>query len=166
MAAPSTSAPPAALRRTRCDPAQLSVRLGRQGAAAGTTGQVVTFTNTATLACTLRGYPRLVMLTAAGQRLATHLHRWIPTTPPPSRRTVLVLPHGKASFAAAFANPGNYDFNGRDHCPTSATVEIKPPSASGHLTIAWHLSGYGGTIQHYRCGDIAVTSMYPGTTPP
>jgi Protein of unknown function (DUF4232) len=165
-APPSPSAPLLTAQRARCHVGQLSVGLGRAGVAAGGAGQVVTFTNTSRLSCTLRGYPQLVMVTATGRPLVTHLHRWVPADPPPPVRTVTIAPHGEASFAVLYANPGNYDYNGRDHCPTSANVEITPPAASGHLTISWHLSGYGGTIEHFRCGDLSATSMYPGTGRP
>ena len=83
----------------RCFSAQLTVVLGRPGAALGHAGSVVSFRNGSATACTLHGYPALQMLDAAGHRLRTQvLHGIAYTVPRVPERVATVKPGGEASF--------------------------------------------------------------------
>ncbi len=145
---------------SRCKVSQLSVHLGQSSGAAGSVGQSVHFTNSSSTSCTLSGYPGMLMLNAAGRPLATHVRRGASATVPQiPLHLVTVLPGGRASFDLGYAAQTGY---GNLHCPTSSTVEITPPNAFSHFTIAWKLQPYGGTVQHLRCGVINVSPVYAG----
>ena len=144
---------------SRCLSSKLRVRL-RGGVAAGSVGDTVTFTSVAASTCTLRGYPKLQMLTANGHRLATHLRRGASVTVPAMpTRTVTLVPGAAASFDLGYADATGY---ARLKCPTSARVKITPPKSTGQITVSWHLQPYGGSIEHLRCGIITVSPVFAG----
>jgi hypothetical protein len=52
-----------------CNSGQLGMSAGKSGAAAGNIGQTIVFTNTASLSCTLSGYPRVATLDAQAKEV-------------------------------------------------------------------------------------------------
>jgi hypothetical protein len=152
--------PPVAASVSRCLVSQLTVTPGEAGAAAGSIGQVAHFENVSHTACTLYGYPGMQLLGAAGEPLATEVHRGASSTVPARAvRAVDLLPGKQASFDLGYADATGY---GNEHCPTSTRVEVTPPNDYGHLTIAWKLQPYGGDIPHLECGEIAVSPVFAG----
>jgi len=118
--------PTRATAAKRCSSSQLRVQLGSAEAALGHIGQVVSFLNASTSGCTLDGYPDLQMLDAAGGTVHTRLRHGIAyTVPPVPRRLVVVKPGRRASFDVGYDDSTGYE---REQCPTSARVEITPPT--------------------------------------
>jgi hypothetical protein len=150
-----------ALTVPRCLVAQLAVKPGQGGVAAGSVGQTVHFTNVSRHTCLLDGYPGMQMLNGAGKPIATEVHRGASVTVV-SRpvRLVTLAPGGEASFDIGYADATGF---GNERCPTSARVEVTPPNDYGHLTIAWALQPYGGDIPHLECGLINVSPVYAGS---
>ncbi len=136
-----------------CTSNQLSVRPGQATAGAGHVTQTVSFFNTSSSACTLYGYPGMLMFDAAGEPLTTHVSR----SPTMAERTVTLDPGAQASFLAHWADQTGY---GTETCPTSSTVEITPPNAFHGGYVHWMITPYGGSVQNLRCGEISVTPVY------
>lgn len=90
-------APSGAAGYLRCHPNQLSVRIGREGAALGHIGVEVRLVNVSAGACTLQGYPGLQLLDGDDHALPTEVHRGVAdTVPRMAERRVIVRPHGPA----------------------------------------------------------------------
>jgi len=143
-----------------CQSRQLSLRHGFAGVAAGSVVVTALFTNTSASRCTLEGYPTLQLLSAAGTRLKTLIHRGASVVVKPARARLLTLAPGHhASFFVGFADATGY---GLDKCPASARVAVVPPNDQAPITIAWRLQPYGGSTEHLRCGEIAVSPVVPG----
>jgi hypothetical protein len=152
--------PAAASNPSSCAAPQLAVTLGSPQGAAGSIAQTVHFENVSSARCTLEGYPALLMLGAAGTPLATEEHRGPSVTVPSiAPRLVTLAPGAKASFDIGYSDATGY---ANERCPTSARVAIIPPEDTKPITIAWRLEPYGGDIPHLRCGEIAVSPVYPG----
>ncbi len=152
VTSPSVSTP------AHCQSKQLTVRLGPSGAAAGSTGISVYFTNASRSRCSLDGHPRLEMLTSAGRGIPTH--RGDATTVPPLQPgRVSLAPGASATFYVGFADSTGY---ANDHCPSSARVAITPPDTHAPITVAWRIAPYRGSIQNLRCGQLAVSPVIPG----
>jgi hypothetical protein len=157
---PTTSATPVTTQAgpARCHVTGLSATIGAYGVATGHVGATITFTNTSTSACTLDGYPGLGLIGATGQALATTVHRGTSyTVPAIAPRSVTLEPGQEASFLIGYNDATG--FSG-ETCPSSTQVEITPPNAYGHLTIAAHIGAYG------PCGAVTVSPVFPGTAPP
>ena len=152
--------PAAASNPSSCAAPRLAVTLGSAQGGLGSIGQTVHFENVSHARCTLEGYPALRMLSAAGRPLATAEHRGssvaVPSIAP---RLVTLAPGAKASFDIGYSDATGY---ANERCPTSARVAIIPPHDTKQITIAWRLQPYGGDIPHLRCGEIAVSPVYPG----
>jgi uncharacterized protein DUF4232 len=143
-----------------CLSAQLAVRLGRPGVAAGHIGQEVSFRNGSRTTCTLDGYPDLQMLGAGGLTIHTEvLHGTAYTVPAVSKRLVILAPRAMASFDLGYDDGTGY---GLARCPTSARVEITPPNDHRPITVSWRLQPYGGSVTHLRCGRITVSPVFGG----
>ncbi|SRR5579875_771197 len=139
----------------RCHTSQLAARVVRTGAATGSVGQTIAFTNDSSSACTLYGYPGLLMLNTKGQPLPTEVHRGSSATVQPETPTTVTLDPGhSASFALGYADATG--FPGQS-CPTSARLEITPPNTFHQLVISDQLNPFG------PCGKITVSPVYPGT---
>lgn len=162
--APAPSGSSSASGPGRCHAAGLTVAEADNGAAAGSLSARVTFTNTSGATCTLSGYPGMQMLDAQGNALPTTVHRGAASSVPPvPERTVTLVPGAMASFVAGWADATGYS---GDTCPTSTRVEITAPNDYTSITIAWAIAPYGGTVQHLRCGQIAVSPVYAGSGQP
>ncbi len=143
-----------------CRSRQLSARHGFAGAAAGSVVVTVVLTNTSATRCTLKGYPTLQLLSVAGTRLKSLIHRGASVVVEPALAHLVTLAPGRhASFFVGFADATGF---GLDKCPVSARVEVVPPNDRQAITIAWRLAPYGGSTEHLRCGEITVSPVVPG----
>jgi len=80
--APSASSPPSSslsttttsttvvVAHTACQDAQLRIAAGKSGAAGGSAGQTILFTNVGKTACSITGYPGVAALDAQGHQVA------------------------------------------------------------------------------------------------
>lgn len=84
----------------RCVTADLSITVGQVGMAAGNRYTPIVFANTSAHACTLRGYPGIALLDAAGKQIGKPASR---ESHPVGR--VVLAPAGKASAAVHTLNP-------------------------------------------------------------
>jgi uncharacterized protein DUF4232 len=147
-AQPSTAVP-------RCSAAQLALRAGRVGVAAGNYGRVLVLTNVRAPDCTIRGYPGIQLIDARGRPIRTHpRHGGSYTFPARPLRTVVLAPGASASFALGGPDMGA---NGRA-CPSTAAMQIIPPNTSQQIALAVGVPACGGRV------DVSV--VVPGTHGP
>jgi hypothetical protein len=150
---------------TYCSASQLAVELGAADAAMGHIGQVVSFKNVSAATCTLKGYPSVEMLDAAGRPIPTEVTDGPSYTVPVLPEKAVVITGGaEASFEVGYTDATGY---GTAVCPTSAKVAVTPPDASRAITVSWRIQPYGGsTIQKLQCGQIALSPVYAGSGSP
>jgi hypothetical protein len=91
-----------------CQTSQLSVRLGKSGAAAGTAYQPIVFTNHGSSTCALRGYPGVAFVAPATGRQVGSAARHDPQYPV---TTILIAPASSASALLGIATYQNYPPN-------------------------------------------------------
>jgi Domain of unknown function (DUF4232) len=115
-AAPSSPAP--------CPTSSLGVKLGLGQGAAGSTYQVIDFTNTSNVACTLYGYPGV---SAGNGQPFTQVGLAASETPTPPRKLVTLGPGGVANALLRVVNAGNYPSNKCAMVPTKS-LRIFPPN--------------------------------------
>ena len=125
----------------RCTVGQLTVRQTSSNGAAGSVGLTYAFTNISATACSLHGYPGMQMLAAGGTALPTTVLR-APSVVVPSvvEHTVVLAPNAIASFYAGYSDVS------AGSCPRAARLELTPPNAYDHLTIASSISPCRGRI--------------------
>jgi hypothetical protein len=131
----------------------------------GHIGQVVSFKNVSAETCTLKGYPSVEMLDAAGRPIPTEVTDGPSYTVPVLPEKAVVITGGaEASFEVGYTDATGY---GTAVCPTSAKVAVTPPDASRAITVSWRIQPYGGsTIQKLQCGQIALSPVYAGSGSP
>ena len=167
---PSSATPsaPASATTTRsttpCHGSDLSVAMVDSSAAVGTVGGYLSFTNTGAEPCTMRGWPKVIGVTATGKATTGRDIRsglWIlaAVTDPP---IVTIAPGGAA--VAGFAGtdgPGE----GKSVCPPSyRNLEVSPPGGTDETTIsAWipYANAYLAS-----CSGIVLTPVAPASQLP
>lgn len=115
--------------------------------------------NHSSRSCTLRGYPQVQMLDAAGHALRT-LYSHAPSGAAGVRvATVTLTPGRGAWFAIDYATATGF---AGERCPTAARLRVTPPQLSQSLVLggrAAHITPYGGSTVHLLCGEIHVTPL-------
>lgn len=134
--------------RSRCRTSQLSVRPVSGDAGVGNRAITYAFTNTSTSSCTLYGYPGFALLDAKGKPLkGINIIRsqitYFQTVKP--IRKVILAPGAQASFQIGY--------NVANNCPESAKIQITPPNAYNHFTLAEHIR---------PCKELVVTPVQAG----
>jgi uncharacterized protein YecT (DUF1311 family) len=128
QAAPERPAPAAV---TRCHTADLRARRGAGDAALGNRRTNFILTNASRRTCSLRGYPGMAVLDAAGAVLRDRVERgsgYLVTDPGPRR---VVLPPGRsASYSLGFSG------DVVEGCADGAKVRITPPDERTSLTVS------------------------------
>ena len=148
------------LTAPRCGSSQLAARVGFIGAALGHEGVSVYLRNRSNSPCLLDGYPSLQMLAASGSPISTQTKTGPSYTIAPMKpERVLLLPRRWATFFIGVTDATGY---GTDTCPTSTRVAIAAPGDATAITIAMHLSAYGGDVDHVRCGEVFVSPVIAG----
>lgn len=140
--APATTSPatPVSSSVPRCHTGQLSFTFGTNGAA-GSILILGSLTNHSTATCSLYGYPGVGLLGRQGQSLpASALRSRGPAMPDVAERLVTLAPGGKANFFASF---GDVD---PQPCPVAKDLEVTPPNAYGHVTVAFGFTPCRGEI--------------------
>ena len=145
----STSTTPAGRTATtvatgpvRCATAALTGSVVGSSGAAGTIETTVALRSTATVPCTLGGYPGLQMLAASGAPLPTTVVRrgcYSFTSMAPT--TVTLAPGQSAVFNIGYSD---VPVGTETTCPTSASAQVTPPNAFDHLVIGAALAPCGG----------------------
>ena len=125
----------------RCRSSQLAVAQVRRDGAAGSVGLTYRFTNRGPATCSLYGYPGLGLVGSTGSALPTSVIRSpsvvVPTLP---EQTVTLAPGGHAWFDAGYSDVSS------NSCPQAASLEVTPPNAYSHLTIATTIAPCSGVI--------------------
>ncbi|MFJ4922761.1 DUF4232 domain-containing protein [Streptomyces sp. NPDC088725] len=131
----------------RCDTSDLSVSLsdgGQAGSQSGMShaGQFLRFRNTGSGTCALYGYPGLGLEDAAHKPLKTTA-AWGNTyfTPNSGKHTV-TLKSGQSAWADLA-----WTQTGADDAAKSQYLEVTPPGATTHRTLAFERVVDGGTLQ-------------------
>jgi Protein of unknown function (DUF4232) len=121
-----------------CMPSQLKITPQTGSGAAGTIQQTILLQNTSTTACTLAGYPGMLMLTSNGSSLPTNVVRGgatfgvnnVPANAAPS--TQRLNPQDVAAFVMSYSDvPSGTETS----CPMSSQVEITPPNDTGFAVV-------------------------------
>jgi Protein of unknown function (DUF4232) len=147
----------------RCRSAQLSIRQGRLGAAAGSSGTSLIFKNVSGSRCSLYGYPTLQMLNAAGKPVPTFARDGAPfmTVPPGLRVRVITLAPG--ATARVYLGFADSFWDGSVTCPATASLQITPPEDRVPITIPWRLDPPGATgppgRQRLQCGQMSISPV-------
>ncbi|MEV0346739.1 DUF4232 domain-containing protein [Nonomuraea sp. NPDC050022] len=113
----------------RCSAPQLQVRLGRVDAGAGNRNAPLVFTNRSRAACTLQGYPGLVMFDKQGDALRTRVRRT-----PGARPKVTLKPGGSARAVLHWTV---VETGTETACPGAARLMVIPPDERAHTEIAF-----------------------------
>ena len=147
-----------------CQSSQLRVAAGKSGAAGGSAGQTILFTNIGLNACSLRGYPGVAALNAQGVQVAQAQRRmngmfgglFVGTTTP-----LVTLQSGQAASA---------EIEGVDHpvgsatsCPGYPRFVVTPPGETQSVAIAAGVAG-GNQPGFFGCAPIIVNPVVPGTS--
>ena len=141
-----------------CRPTALRLWVGRTGVGMGTMTEDLGFTNIGAKSCSLRGYPRIQMLTASGVALRT-LDQEAPGAFGITVKTLVLGRRATAYFALAYPDGTGY---ANLTCPASEALEFTPPQTSATVTLRGpnaRIQPYGGTIQHLECGIVRVSAL-------
>jgi hypothetical protein len=141
----------------RCATASLRILVGSGSGAMGTVAVEFGFINHSTKTCSLRGYPRVQMLTRSGQNLSTTDQRG--TGYFGIKEKTVVLASGKtAYFGILYSNGTGYP---NVTCPESAALKFTPPQDIRTITAykSAQITPYGMISGHPRCGVIRVTPV-------
>jgi hypothetical protein len=145
-----------------CQASQLRVAAGKSGAAGGSAGQTILFTNIGQNACSLMGYPGVAALNAQGVQVAQAQRRmygmfggvFVGTTTP-----LATLQSGQTASA---------EIEGVDHpvgsatsCPVYLRFLVTPPGETHSVAIAAGFSG-GNQPGFFGCAPIIVNPVVPG----
>jgi hypothetical protein len=147
----------------RCLSDQLSVRQGRLGAAAGSSGTSLIFKNVSRSPCSLEGYPSLQTFNAAGKPVPTFARDGAPfTTIPPGLRVRIVKLAPGATASVYVGLPDSFGA-GSATCPETARLRIIPPGDRAPIMIPWRLDPPGATgrpgRERLQCGQITISPV-------
>jgi hypothetical protein len=139
-----------------CRAEVLDVRIGPGEGAAGTIFYPIVFTNSGPVRCTLRGYPGVSSVDAAGRQIGAPADREPPTT----ATTVVLAPGGSASAVYGQAQALNYP-KATCHPVTARALRVYAPNetrsrilALKHLACSLHVAG-ASTIRRVKPGTTA-----------
>jgi hypothetical protein len=146
-----------------CRTAQLTVRTGRTGAAAGSGGGSIVLNNVSRSTCSLEGYPtNLQMLNATGRPIPTIAERGPAMAMPPHLRVraVTLTPDESARIYFGYTNPSDFiGFKGFAGCPTPARLRLTLPGNHTATTLKWRINGADETRGRLQCGEIALSPV-------
>lgn len=144
-----------------CVSSALSAALVSRAVGAGTHLRVYAFRNIGKSVCTLVGYPRVELLNAQGQPLATNEVQVTIGQPD----LVVLSPGGQAWFVMQY--PDGPSINS-DACPASADIAITTPNGGSPLVLAGRagtIRAFGSTSAPGVCGQLAVQPVTPPGVP-
>jgi hypothetical protein len=134
----------------RCTPAQLKAWAGPVQGNLGTDLAEFAFINTSSKECSLIGYPKLQMVSRAGQQIRTTDRESPVSAFPEITRRPVVLAKGKRAYFGVFYP--DHTGSGTRICPTAAALELTPPGSTQAVT----LRGPGAAITPYAGSDTAL----------
>ncbi len=156
----SASASAVRLRSSPCTTAQLKIRLIHSGAAAGTVGGYIAFTNRASVPCRLSGWPTLVATAATGKSTAAVHRRSTMFGPSPLMKGVPVVTLHPGQRADAVFTVGDNPGPGQTICPSPYRhLRITPPGNTRSVLISAWLPYYNQYLP--ACTSIDVSMVVP-----
>src|SRR5215469_9853729 len=169
--ASSAAAAPASSAASFCRDSQVAISLTHTGAAAGTVGGYLTFTNRGATTCKLTGWPIVSAITGTGKREVvahaanTMIGGWQYTTPMP----VLRLAPGHSGYAVLQSN--DVAVGNATSCPPPYTrLQVSIPGGATPTTLSAWLPGAGTYLPGclsisgspvVRISDINSSSILP-----
>jgi hypothetical protein len=153
-AAPATSAPSTASGAAPCPTSTLGVKLGLAQGAAGSTYQVIDFTNTSSVTCTLYGYPGV---SAGNGQPLTQVGLAASETPTPPRELVTLAPGGVANAVLRIVDAGNYPGSRCSMTPTTL-LRIYPPNQTAPVYLHYSTQMCAKPVQ-----TLSVSVVQPGS---
>jgi len=144
----TTNARPAS--SSTCLATQLRMAPQAGNGAAGTVYMTVTLTNTASVSCTLGGYPGMQLLDSQGAQIPTDVVRGGPPAfPTPAANqppaVVTLAPKQAAAFSLSYED---VPVGSETSCPTSSTAEITPPADTSYSEVPLQIAACGGGTVH------------------
>jgi hypothetical protein len=146
-----------------CENGQIAVTVHDAGAAAGSIGQVIGFTNVSKVACTLTGYPGVAGLDARGRQVIQAQRQLMgmlgglangATTPP----TVTVRPGQSAS---AMVEGTDNPVGTATTCTYYPSLLVTPPNLTRSTKVTETISG--SSVPGFPgCSGIRVDPVVPG----
>ncbi|MGA2209128.1 MAG: DUF4232 domain-containing protein [Acidimicrobiales bacterium] len=119
---------------TACESSHLRIKFDRSSVAVGTIASGFLITNTGTVACTIEGYPGLVLVPASGQ--VSPVVRRVGQTP----RVVTLKAGGEAAFTIEY---GDEPVDGQQTCPTIVGLDVTLPQSGGAVSVTARFSPCG-----------------------
>jgi len=162
--ADTVTAPPSLSRITNppgsaptCQTSQVSVRLGKSGAAAGTAYQPIVFTNHGSSTCALRGYPGVAFVAPDTGRQVGSAARHDPQHPV---TTILIAPASSASALFGIATYQNYPPKQCLSHPVSG-LRIYPPGNTAAVYVPFTTASAACSTQ---VEQLNVAALVTGST--
>jgi hypothetical protein len=160
---------PASTQAARtCNTAQLHVWVTHSGAALGTVGGYLAFTNRGP-ACTLRGWPTLTAIGPGVSTIAVHVHTtmfgpWVGGAGKPVTGSPLVLLRPGRTAVAAFT-ASDAPSEGHTSCPPSfRRLRVTPPGNASSVEISSWIAYYGRELP--SCTGIEESPVVPASDMP
>ena len=153
-AAPATSSPASAAGPAPCPTSTLGVKLGLAQGAAGSTYQVIDFTNAASVTCTLYGYPGV---SAGNGQPFTQVGLAASEMPTPPRELVTLAPGGVANAVLRIVDAGNYPGSRCSMTPTHV-LRIYPPNQFAPVYLHYSTQMCAKPVQ-----TLSVSVVQPGS---
>jgi hypothetical protein len=116
------------------------------------------FINTSSKECSLIGYPKLQMVSRAGQPIATTDRNSPVSAFPEITRKPVLLGKGKRAYFGVFYP--DHTGSGTRVCPTAAMLELTPPGSTQAVTVrgsAAAITPYAGSDTALGCGLVQPT---------
>ncbi len=167
---PSTSTPStpastlAPAPAPRCLTGQLRIQPGRSGAAAGSIGQAILFTNVDGTTCSLSGYPGVAALDAGGNQVVQarrSLNGMLGGVDVGTAAPDVDL--GPGQVASAEIEGGDNPTLPATSCPVYPAFLVTPPDDTHSVRISAGVAG-ANSPGFQGCGTISVNPVVPGST--
>jgi hypothetical protein len=137
-----------------CPTRSLGLKPGLAQGAAGSTYQVIDFTNTSSVTCTLYGYPGV---SAGNGQPLTQVGLAAAETPTPPRELVTLAPGAVANAVLRIVDAGNYPAAKCSMTPT-ALLRIYPPNQTAPVYLHYHTQMCAKPVQ-----TLSVSVVQPGS---
>jgi uncharacterized protein DUF4232 len=145
-----------------CTTSQLKITLIHPGAAGGTAGGYIAFTNRASARCRLTGWPTLVAVTATGKTMTAVHRRSTMFGPRPTIKGTPVVTLGHGQRADAVFTVGDGPGPGQRTCPPPYRhLRVTPPGNADSVLLSAWLGGYEHLLP--SCTDILVSFVVPAS---
>jgi hypothetical protein len=153
-AAPAGTGTATAPGAAPCPTSSLGVKLGLAQGAAGSSYQVIDFTNTSGVTCTLYGYPGV---SAGNGQPLTQVGLAAAETPTPPRELVTLAPGAVANALLRIVDAGNYPASKCSMTPTKL-LRIYPPNQTVPVYLHYSTQMCAKPVQ-----TLSVSVVQPGS---